>query len=109
MTTVVLHNVLMEDPLTPGHWTVGVAMDRWHGIREKLYELLSTVDDDTQEMIEQLCFIVDEVLHDSTEVGRLTSYAEALQEISDVLLSETSDLLIQTLIAGELQKLALPS
>lgn len=106
---VLLHNALIEDKLTPGQWTVAEAMDRWREIREKLFKLSDSLDEDSQDLIEQLCFIVDESLHDSVATGSLEGYAEALQEIADVLLPATENLNVQMLIAGELQKLALPS
>jgi len=94
-------------------WSVAVAADRWAAIKPKLQNLIdSTAKEETSDVLESLLFIVDESLYESTyaeQSGNLAEYADALQEIADVLLSEIADVSLQTLILSELQKVVLPS
>lgn len=109
MTAVILHNVMLEDNFHPQFWSVAQAADRWRGVRERLLPLTESIDEDSGDTLESLCFLVDTILGEASETGSLDEYSEALQEIADVLLAEAADPRIQVLVVTEMQKLLLPS
>lgn len=104
---MMLRNVLTEG-VNPGFWTVATAAERWPSIRERLLGLTNAVAEDAADMLEALCFVVDEVLRDASKTGSLTEYAGALDEISAVLTDSAADASLQTLVISEVQKLVLP-
>lgn len=91
----------------PGTWSVLEAAERWRDIRRQLIALEDRLPEDSADRVESLCFMVDELLSDGSKVGSLEDYSVALEEVANVLL-ESQPTLVQTLIVGELQKLALP-
>lgn len=109
MTAVILHNAMLEDRLDPGFWSVAQAAERWREVRGRLLPLTESLDEDSGDTLESLCFVVDVVLSEAAETGSLDEYATALQEIADVLLVETVDPRVQTLVVSEMQKLLLPA
>lgn len=103
-----LRNGLTEDRVAPGFWTVATAAERWPPIRTRLLGLTNAVAEDAADMLEALCFVVDEVLRDAAKSGSLTEYANALDEIAGVLTDAAADASLQTLVISEVQKLVLP-
>lgn len=109
MNQVILKNTYREDLLNQRHWSVESAANRWRQIRDNLYKITESLSEDAGDVLSSLCFIVDESLLDASATGNLSLYADALQEVCDVLLSETADPRVHLLVVTELQKIVLPS
>lgn len=100
---MILHNALEQN--LDAHAPAVVAAGRWRTIREKLLKLAGSRSDESGDVLEALCFLVDETLVDEN----LRDYRTGLEEVASTLLRETSDVSLQMLVAAELQKLAIPS
>ena len=104
--TVLLKNAMSTATPGPAFWSIATAAERWSvNVRPKLLSLVESLDDDSGDTLESLCFVVDEVLRESK--SGLTEYQAALTEISGVLLGCIADPAVQLLVTAEVQKTAL--